>query len=298
VLEHLLAVKAAAKQQQQQLGSSSGDAAAAITAAVPPPAAICGAPTAGSAAAQTRSAASSQPHAAAQDAETAAALLRYENQLRAALAAGGQPGGATFDHIRSLSDVFAVHPTPARQGAASLAGGVHEESGSMDAPSPWVCPVTHLPCGSQHAFSALRPCGHVLSDRALAAILPAGGGVSNSGTGGSSSGKAAAAAATAGASGAVCVCPVCDTPFHPASERVLINGSVEHMDAVRAGLRAKQAAHAQAKQQQQKKKRAREVEEQQGAGSAAVAIEAAAAGPLTRLSGVSDGAAKQRQQLL
>ncbi|GIL64831.1 hypothetical protein Vafri_18685 [Volvox africanus] len=55
-------------------------------------------------------------------------------------------------------------------GTATTSRGVSSTSGSL-----FVCPIALLPC-DRHPCSALRPCGHVLSDRALANIRGGGGG--------------------------------------------------------------------------------------------------------------------------
>lgn len=160
------------------------------------------------------------------------AQLRYSNQQRA---------GGLFDHITSLKDVFTLHLTPNPQlqqqrqqhecglaaagssstAAASVQQPVQSSSstcgtGSMDVP-PWVCPVTLLPCGGKQPFSALKRCGHVLSDKAFAAVTAA----EHS-------------------------CSVCGAAFS-SKDVVQINGSQEHLDTMRQQLRAKAAAKAAAK---------------------------------------------------
>lgn len=298
VLEHLLAAKAAAA------AASSAPAPAAA------PLAIAGAsePTASSvepsAAAATGSiVAYSKPAATAAskpDASLAAACLRYDNQQRAAAAAAAGAGGGnssngaaqgTFDHIRSLSkDVFLVQLTanpdlqpsttefPCSMSATVLSAshnGISTNSSSLgDLPSPWVCPVTHLPCGGKQPCVALRPCGHVLSRKALAAIIAGkpskGGKVAATGSNGQHSEQQGAAAAAGGGTqqpdddddvedlscSDVCCCPVCEAPFDPSTDQVLVNGSQQHMDAVRVQLQEAAEKKAQAKQQKKKRKRA------------------------------------------
>lgn len=105
---------------------------------------------------------------------------QYANRLRTA------PGA--FSHLNSLKDVFEVHLGHSQQqgqqqeGAGAASGnGSSLTSGLAGAPAgasvvaqgaedavPYRCPVTALPC-ARYPFSALRRCGHVLSDRALAA---------------------------------------------------------------------------------------------------------------------------------
>ncbi|GLI68656.1 hypothetical protein VaNZ11_013132, partial [Volvox africanus] len=131
------------------------------------------------------------------------ALMAYANQLR--VAAGG------LDHINSLKDVMEVHLHTADDGdhgissssssyshsasfelrpsvaaaaapptaavTTTIAGGAATTSrgASSTSGSSFVCPITLLPC-DRHPCSALRPCGHVLSDRALANIRRGGDG--------------------------------------------------------------------------------------------------------------------------
>jgi hypothetical protein len=162
-----------------------------------------------------------------------ASQLRYSNQQRAAAGA--------FDHLKSLKDVFTVTLTPnpdselqqqQQQPSAGAAINRNTSGGQKDAQAGsaaggnygadvplWMCPVTLLPCGvGKQQFSALKSCGHVISDKALAAIGSADG-----------------------------TCPVCGEAFS-SKNVVQINGSVEHMEGVRQQLRAKAAAKAAAKE--------------------------------------------------
>ena len=88
---------------------------------------------------------------------------KLANQLRTA------PGA--FDNLRGLKDVFPVRLMPEEPNAggssASSSSGAQAPiaDGTFAAP-PHVCPVTALPC-TRYPFSALRPCGHILSNRAL-----------------------------------------------------------------------------------------------------------------------------------
>lgn len=150
-----------------------------------------------------------------------------------------------------MKDVFAVHPTAnsthqqqqhqqplqnsqphQQQGSTGsqpehpvVRGGTNSSNkGDGSDTTLWICPVTLLPCDGKQPFSALKGCGHVLSDKALAEV-----------------------------SAADRRCPVCEAPFDQA-EVVLLNGSSEHMDAVRQKLRAEAAAKAAAKAVKQKKR--------------------------------------------
>lgn len=93
-------------------------------------------------------------------------------------------------------DVFSVHLEP------SSADG---SSGEGDAPHR--CPVTHVSC-LVAPFSALVPCGHVLSDRALKELRDPGGGMA---------------------------CPVCSRPA-AAEDVVPILGTEEQVTTLREAL--------------------------------------------------------------
>lgn len=178
-----------------------------------------------------------------------AAQLRYNNQLRTAAGA--------WDHLKSMKDVFAVQLTPnsdlqqQHQGSASssipTATSGSNSSSNWDQPL-WICPVTLLHCGSKQPFSALKACGHVLSDKAIAAVPAADR-----------------------------RCPVCDTPFDQ-PEVVLINGSSEHMESVRQQIRAKAAAKAAAKAEKAAKQKKRGQLCLESSGDAAVLALPATAG--------------------
>lgn len=304
VLEHLLAAKAAA-------------AGASAAAAADSPAQPAGAmlPAAGLRSSSSHSTAPgsivpySVPTAVpSPPKDLAAACLRYENQQRMAAAAAAASGDAaaasqgTFDHIKSLKDVFAVQLTPNPDAAPQKAGppagaggsaqglpaqgGTHRcQQGSSSScgelPSPWMCPITLQPCGSKQAFSALRPCGHVLSHKAIAAIIACAG--PSTAGGKPSSGallhqhqKASQVMQSEqlslddegrldGDAGSchACCCPVCEAPFVPGKDQVLINGSQQHMDEVRVQLREAAAAKAQAKQKKRKRATGAELLQQQ-----------------------------------
>eukprot|EP00850_Spirogloea_muscicola_P022356 SM000290S10890 [mRNA] locus=s290:82631:89400:+ [translate_table: standard] len=101
-------------------------------------------------------------------------------------------------HIRGLRDILTVHLTE-----NPAAGGAR-----------WHCPVTGLECNGRFRFVALRPCGHVLSARALR---------------------------EAGASAAA-ECLVCHNPHAGEAEAVPINPTEEEAAALRAGMEARAAA--------------------------------------------------------
>jgi hypothetical protein len=204
-----------------------------------------------------------------------ASQLRYNNQQRAAAGA--------FDHLRSLKDVFTVNltPNPDRElhqqqlaaGAAvgSSSGGQKDAqagngnssaAGSHGADVPlWVCPVTLLPCGAgKQQFSALKNCGHVISDKALAAIGSADG-----------------------------TCPVCGEAFS-SKDVVQINGSVEHMEGVRQQLTAKAAAKAAAKEARAAEEAVRQRKR------TLAALEGSSSGAVQALEGVTAEQQQQQQQ--
>jgi len=146
-----------------------------------------------------------------------AARIRHGNQERAAAGA--------FDHIKSIKDVFTVVLTEnpeqqQRHVVASTSGNMAGSSSGSS--SPWVCPVTLMPCDSKQPFYALKVCGHLLSGKALAAVK-----------------------ATPDSSHSHC--PVCEAPLDSSKDAVLINGSRQHMESVRSALQQRAAAKAAAK---------------------------------------------------
>ncbi|PNW70341.1 hypothetical protein CHLRE_17g715950v5 [Chlamydomonas reinhardtii] len=189
------------------------------------------------------------------------ALLQYANQLR--VAAGG------LDHITSLRDVFDVTLTAAERDRATQAGGASSSSGGGGRArgagseavgagggggggSGWLCPVTLVPC-ERYPCSALRPCGHVLSDKAIKNLRgPVGG--SGGGGGGGGSGAGAGGGGRGGGAGgggaevgggkaaaADMTCPVCGQVY---TSTVPINGTSEQVVVLRAALKAAAAAKA------------------------------------------------------
>jgi hypothetical protein len=187
-----------------------------------------------------------------------AAQLRYSNQQRAAAGA--------FDHLKSLKDVFTVNLTPnpdcelqqQQQRLQDGSSNAAADNGGVNVPL-WVCPITLLPCGSKQPFSALKPCGHVLSDKALAAV-----------------------------SAADCACPMCGKEFSRSKDVVQINGSPEHMEEVRKQLKAKAAAKAAVKARAanagQQRKRTHE------------AIEGGSSGVVRAVEGEQEQQQQQQQQ--
>uniref|UniRef100_A0A6B2L9Z0 Uncharacterized protein n=1 Tax=Arcella intermedia TaxID=1963864 RepID=A0A6B2L9Z0_9EUKA len=74
-----------------------------------------------------------------------------------------------FNHIRSIKDVFDLHFTRNQKYDETQQIHVGMEGSLLD--SPFECPLTGKPVNGQHAFSALRSCGHVFSDKGLQEIL-------------------------------------------------------------------------------------------------------------------------------
>ncbi|KAL4422990.1 hypothetical protein ABPG77_005470 [Micractinium sp. CCAP 211/92] len=137
-----------------------------------------------------------------------AAEHRFLNQLRTA--------GDAYDHITSLHDVFTLQyePAAAEAGAAAPVAASSAEGGAdPELPAPYTCPITQLRC-DRHPFAALRPCGHVFSERALKALASGGG--------------------SAGSTGAA-TCPTCVTAYSTADDVVALfpeGQELEHLSAL------------------------------------------------------------------
>ena len=91
----------------------------------------------------------------------------------------------------------------------------------MDGAHGFECPVFGSRCGgvSGIGFSAIRPCGHVVSDKAVREVK-----------------KITAAAATAADESSLSkqpACPVCDVPFDPA-HCLPVNGTDDQVEELRA----------------------------------------------------------------
>mmetsp|Transcript_40993 Transcript_40993/g.101159 ORF Transcript_40993/g.101159 Transcript_40993/m.101159 type:complete len:284 (-) Transcript_40993:231-1082(-) len=94
----------------------------------------------------------------------------FVSYLQALLAKASRPLDPRFAHLRSLKDVTAVtlHADPEykRESASAAAADAGEEG--VLGKAPFHCPVSKLPFNGRHAFYAIRPSGHVVSERALA----------------------------------------------------------------------------------------------------------------------------------
>ncbi len=185
-----------------------------------------------------------------------AALMSYANQLRVA--------GGALGHLAGLRDVFEVHLTQAGGGAAAAgagaagagagaagagaaaagtvgsaegagaevvrggAGGLRDGSAGegveQGGGAVWVCPVTQLRC-SRNATVALRPCGHVVSERAVRSLATA----------------------------ADRSCPVCCTAY---DSTVVLYGTAEQVAELRARLREGKGKGREGKEGKGKKRKA------------------------------------------
>lgn len=96
-------------------------------------------------------------------------LYNKEALIEALLAKATRPLDERFAHIRSLKDVHSVtlHTDPEHdaQGAATSAAAGTDGAQQR---APFHCPVTKLPFNGRLPFFAVRPSGHVVSERALA----------------------------------------------------------------------------------------------------------------------------------
>lgn len=76
-----------------------------------------------------------------------------------------------FAHIERLKDVFRVQLTPSDAPSREACAGHDEEQLARHA-GPWACPVDRaVTTNGQHAFVALRPCGHVMRERVAAELF-------------------------------------------------------------------------------------------------------------------------------
>lgn len=149
---------------------------------------------------------------------------RYINQLR--------ESGDAFDHITSMKDVFPLQYAPATAPADAQAVATGAD-GDVDPllPAPFSCPITQLRC-DVYPFAALRPCGHVFSERAL---------------------KEAAGDGT---------CPTCGAAFSAADNDVVpLVPSEEQVEQLRELLPGRRK---QGKQQRKKQKERQKNEEEAG----------------------------------
>ena len=138
-----------------------------------------------------------------------------------------------FGHLTSLSSVFDVTLTPdptaapatAPSQAAAMAGAASGRSVAECAAPRFACPIVHCVTDGRNNFVAVRPCGCVVSARAMKQIH---------GSSGSGEGDA---------------CPVCNGV---STSLVPLNGTAEQVGKLKQAL---QAATAEAKQKKKDAKR-------------------------------------------
>jgi len=70
-----------------------------------------------------------------------------------------------FSHIRTIKCVFDVHFSLNRKYDPSQQVQVGKEAANLD--SPYECLITGRPVNGQHAFSAIKTCGHIFSEKGL-----------------------------------------------------------------------------------------------------------------------------------
>lgn len=180
---------------------------------------------------------------------------------------------AAYGHLERLRSVFDVtlEPNPSRQEAArSAAAG---EGAVTTRPGPWRCPVDReVSTNGQHAFVALRPCGHVLRERvanecsvhgsvherrrAAPAATSAVAGAASS----SSDGSSRASDGISTIEGGSWECPVCAAPVEV---MVKLVPEAHVVDKVRLALSAEREARRRRKAAK-RKRQAEDATEQQG----------------------------------
>jgi len=78
---------------------------------------------------------------------------------------------AAFGHIQRLRDVFEVQLKPNPEWFTSF----DEASAAQSRAGPWRCPIDEeVSTNGQHAFVALRPCGHVMREKVALACARTG----------------------------------------------------------------------------------------------------------------------------
>lgn len=131
-------------------------------------------------------------------------------------------------------DVFTLQYEPAAVNTGSAAAPVAASSSNGGAdheqPAPFTCPLTQLRC-DRHAFAALRPCGHIFSERALKELA-----------GGDGSGSITAV-----------TCPTCGTAYCAADDVVTLFPDAQQLESLRKLLPVRRQ---QQKQKRKKRKRA------------------------------------------
>lgn len=145
-------------------------------------------------------------------------LTRSEEQKR-----GLSREDKVAGHLRGLKDVQALklvaNPSASRESVPS-------SSTEEEMPAPFVCPLTQREMNGKHRFVYLAPCGCVMSESGLRAVVKEQTSEEN-----------------------VSGCPVCGTPFaasslgkreiRPGGDVVILNGTVEELEAIRQSMEKK-----------------------------------------------------------
>ena len=119
-----------------------------------------------------------------------------------------------YAHIRSMKDIYPVH----------FAKNENYDPGK-DTSNPHVCPVTKEEFNGRHPFIAIKPCGHVIAERALRVIQ-----CSN--------------------------CPVCEKPFNADEGDVIpLGGSEDVVEELRENMLRRRAAKSEEGKNGKSKKR-------------------------------------------
>jgi hypothetical protein len=150
-----------------------------------------------------------------------------------------------FGHITSLRCVFDIQlaedpslvargGTSATTTASAMAGSASSGAASSSStPSRFFCPIVHCVTDGRSSFVAIRPCGCVVSQRALKNL--SAGGVDSSNTRSSS-------------------CPVCSGTY---SSTVPLNGTAEEVERLRQALQAATAEQKRKKKEQKRQNKKR-----------------------------------------
>ena len=176
----------------------------------------------------------------------------YANRLNASVAGGGA------SHVRSLRDFFPVY--------LKRVAGDSVDTDASNATPEFECPVWGTRCGDPRGgeFVAIRPCGHVISDRARrdAEALADAGGVKRT-----SEGEGDGRRGREGPR-----CPACDARFDVGASINVNSFDAIINDAARAEVDARRSREDEARAEarcRRERKRARK----EGGGSAAVGVE-------------------------
>ena len=179
----------------------------------------------------------------------------YANRLNASVAGGGA------SHVRSLRDFFPVY-------LKRVAGDAVDTEASNATPE-FECPVWGTRCGDPRGgeFVAIRPCGHVVSDRARRDAEALTGDHADAGGVKRTSGEGDGRRGREGPR-----CPACDARFDVGASINVNSFDARIIDAARAEVDARRSREDEARAEarcRRERKRARK----EGGGSAAVGVE-------------------------